>query len=162
MSGVIFDAAAEAHLLHHFEVEFRAHLNPLRFKKLSMRLKPFDLVVEFFANGSKRSLHFVVRGHELLCRIKDEPVEFFQGLPGQRIEACDQINFITEKFDADRFLIEGGGMNFDHVAASSKSSTSEGNVVALVKHIDQLREQELPGYLLPFRDGAYHVCVIFR
>src|ERR1700722_19345879 len=130
MSGVIFDTTAEAHLLHHFEIEFCAHLNPLRFKELSVCFKPFNSVIEFFPDGSQRPLHFFVWGHELLCWIKNEPVQFFQCLAGQRIEAGNQVNFVAEKFDADRFLIEGGWMNFDHIAPGSKSSTSEGDIVA--------------------------------
>ena len=78
MPGVVFNPAAKAHLLHHFQVEFRAHLDPLGFKILSVRFKPFDPVIEFLPNGLERPLHFVVRGHELLGRIEDESVEFFQ------------------------------------------------------------------------------------
>src|SRR5580704_5843089 len=125
MSGVVFDAAAEAHFLHHFQVELRPHLDPLRFEKLGMRLKPFHSVVQFFANRSERALHLIVRRYELLCRIEDKPVKFFQGLAGKGIEASDQINFVSKELNANRFLIEGGWMNFNHIAAGPESSSRQ-------------------------------------
>src|ERR1700680_3696055 len=161
MSGVIFDAAAKAHLLHHFQVKLRAHLDPLRFEKLSVRFKPFHPLIEFYANRFERTSHFFVWGDELLCRIEGESVKLLHGLAGEWIEARDQINFVTEELDAYRFLIKGGWMDFHHIAASAESSARQRDVVAFVKHIDELCEQAFAGDLLPFNDGTHHVCVIF-
>ena len=55
MSGVILDAAAEAHLLHHFQIKLCAHLDPLCFEKLGVRLQPFHSFVELFANRFEHS-----------------------------------------------------------------------------------------------------------
>ena len=53
VSGVILDAGAEAHLLHHFQIELRAHLDALGFEKLGVCLEPYDPFIEFLANGLK-------------------------------------------------------------------------------------------------------------
>ena len=48
MPRIIFDAATEAHLLHHLQVEHRALMQPLRFEQLAfidqLWLPPFQLL----------------------------------------------------------------------------------------------------------------------
>ena len=58
--------------------------------------------------------------------------------------AGDQIDLVTEEFDPDRFLVEGSRINLHYVAPGAESSTGQGDVVALVKHIHQLGQQKFP------------------
>src|SRR5271166_3703348 len=95
---VVFDPAAEAHFLHHFEIEFGPHLDSLRLEKFCIRFKPFYALVELFPDCSESALHLVVRRDELFGRIEREPIEFFRRVSGEGIEPSDQIDFVPEEF----------------------------------------------------------------
>ena len=46
MPRVILDPVAEAHLLHHLEIVFRAHLQALRLEQFAVLLEPDDALVQ--------------------------------------------------------------------------------------------------------------------
>ena len=132
MPRIIFDAVAKAHLLQHFEIVFGAHAQPLRFEQLGLRFKIDNAMFELVANGTERAIEFVGRGDELFRWIKRDDAERFMGVAGEGIEARDGVEFVAEKFEPDRFLIGGGRINFDHVAAHAELAAREIHVVALV------------------------------
>ena len=50
MPRIILDAVAEAHLLHHLEIVFRAHFEPLRLEQFALRFELDDALVQFVAD----------------------------------------------------------------------------------------------------------------
>ena len=58
---------------------------------------------------------------------------------GERIEARDAIDLVAEELDADRLLVQVRGMHLHHIAAHAESPALEGDVIALVEHVHQLR-----------------------
>ena len=70
VARIIFDAGAEAHFLHHFQIEFRAHLDALRFEQFAVRLEPRDAVAQFLADGQDARASFCLRRDELFRREK--------------------------------------------------------------------------------------------
>src|SRR6185436_15205320 len=113
---------------------------PLRFEKFVVPFEIFDSVFELGPDRLQRAIQLVCRSHELLRRKKCDYAERFARMAGEGIKARDRVDFIAKKFQAHRFLVGGGGINLDHVAANTKLSARERNVVALVKHVDQAAE----------------------
>ena len=71
MPRVILDAVAEAHLLHHLEIVFRAHLQPLRFEQLALRFELDDALDPARSRiEAERAVQLVRRRDELLRRDK--------------------------------------------------------------------------------------------
>ena len=71
--GVVLDAAAEADLLHHLEVERGAHPQPLRLEQLALPFQlgqPFGQLLADGADGAfhRRGAGGVVRGRETPTR----------------------------------------------------------------------------------------------
>ena len=67
MAGVIFNAVAEAHFEHHFDVEFCALAEAFGFEVFAEFFEFSDALVEFFTDGADCALDFVVGGDELFC-----------------------------------------------------------------------------------------------
>ncbi len=61
MAGVVLDALAEAHLLHHLEVILRAHLDALGLEQLALLLELRDALLQFRADGDDGPAQLVHR-----------------------------------------------------------------------------------------------------
>ena len=69
------------------------------------------------------------------------------------------VDFVAEEFDAHGVLGVGGA-KLDRVAAHAEFAARELEIVALVLHFDQPREEVFAGEELALRHGADHVLVI--
>src|SRR5262249_9806649 len=119
-----------------------------------------DALLKLFANGAQRAIQLVRRRYELFRRKKCDHVERFVRMTCQWVEPPDCINFVTEKFESDSFLICTRRINLDHVAAYTESAPPEIDVVALVKHVDQTSEHGLTTDVLPVFDREQHLFVV--
>src|SRR5258708_36126168 len=142
MAGVIFDPAAKSHFLHHLEIELGAHLDPLRFQKFVLAFKPGNTFVQLNANGLDRAAHFFVWGDELFRWKQGESVRSGDGRAGKRIESSDLVDFVSEEFDSNCFLVRGRRIYFYHIASGPKFSTRQSAIVSLVKHVDHPRQHK--------------------
>ena len=70
VARVVFDALAEAHFRHHFQVVFRPHADALGFEEFSFLFELGDLLFEFLADRARGRFHFFAGGDELFCREK--------------------------------------------------------------------------------------------
>jgi hypothetical protein len=70
VAGVVLDALAEAHFLHHFEVVIGAHFQALGFDEFALFLKGSHLLVAFLADVVHGCFHLGAFGDELLGREK--------------------------------------------------------------------------------------------
>ena len=78
VAGVIFDAGAETHFLHHFQIVFGAHLDALGFEQFAVFLKPRDALAQFFADGQDGRLHLICWRDELFGGINHDRVQAFR------------------------------------------------------------------------------------
>ena len=79
-------------------------------------------------------------------------------LAGQRVEGADALDLVAEELDADPALLVGG-QDLDHVAAHAEGAALEVEVVALVLHLDQAREQVAPVERLALAHEQQHAVV---
>ena len=57
--GVVLDASAGANLLHHLQVERRAHAKPLGFQQLVLALQFRESLVELLLDGDRMARDMV-------------------------------------------------------------------------------------------------------
>jgi hypothetical protein len=73
-------------------------------------------------------------------------------LAADRVEAGEPVDLVAEKFDPHRVLGVGGA-KLDRIAAHAEFAARELEIVALVLHLDQPREEIFAGQELPLRHG---------
>ena len=153
VARVIFDAGAEAHFLHHFQVVFGAHLDALGFEQLAVLLEPGDALAQFLADGQNGAFHLVAGRDELFGRENGDGVERFDLVSRQRLEAGEALDFVAEKLDAQPVLAPGG-TQFHRVAAHAELAAREFDVVAVVLQIHQPRAGTVRATMsMPARTG---------
>src|SRR5207249_270029 len=84
------------------------------------------------------------------------------GLSRERVELRDAVDLIPEELDANRRLVLARGMHLHDIAAYAEAASLEGDVIALVKHIDQLPEDHLPGDMLADFQREQHLEKVLR
>ncbi len=136
MARVVLDPVAEAHLLEHLEVVFRAHFQALRLEQAALRFQLDDPVLELVPNGGKRPVQFVGWGDELLRRKESDHAQLLARLAGEGIETRDRVDLVAKKLQPDRLLVGGRGINLDHVAAHPEFSAGKLDVVSPIEHVD--------------------------
>ena len=162
MARVVLDPAAKSHLLDHFQIIFRSHFQPLRLEQLALLFEPDDARVELLADRGHRALQLVVRGDELLRRVERHQRELLLAVAGKRVETGNPVDFIAEEFDAHGRLILAGRLHFHHIAANTEFAAPKADVVALVKHLHQLRERHLARDCLADFHREQHILKVLR
>ena len=159
MARVIFDARANAHFQHHFQVIFRPHLETLGFQQFAAPLEPGDAFGQFLANGQRRAFDFVHGRDELFARINRNARQRFDSMAGQGIEPRDALNPVAEELDAQR-VFGPGGAKLDGIAAHAKLAAGELEVVPAVLQVHDAFEELLARDFLPGADRDHHRFVI--
>src|SRR6185369_2617932 len=143
MSRVVFNAAAETHLLDHLEVKHRALVQALRFDQFALgdqlRLPPLELFANRFDGAfDRRPRHHVVR-----LRIdRHARSVFFDHFAEQRVDRGDRINLVAPELDAVSLVLVTR-VDLDDVAAHAKSSALEVDVGTLVLQLDESLQQHI-------------------
>ena len=141
VAGVVFNALAEPHFMHHFQIVIRAHFDPLGFEQFVLRLEFGNAALHFLADRHHRLFHLVARCGKLFRGKEDVRLESFHDRACQRINAADAFDFVTEKLQPDGGLFEIRGMDLYHIAAHPELATTECDVVPLehqlAQHVDQ-------------------------
>ena len=137
---VVLDARAEADLLHHLEVEGRAHAKPLRLQQLALAFEFGEPLLELDANRADRSLHDLGARDVVRTREDRHRVELLDDLPGQRVQAVERLDLVAEHLDADGELLVDRD-DLDRVTAHTEVASREVDVVALVLHGDELADE---------------------
>ena len=152
VARIVFDAGAETHFLHHFQIVFRPHLNALRLQQPAVPLEPPDALAQFLADGEDGAFHFVAGGHELFRRENHVRLERFQLVAGKRLEARQLFDVIAEKLHAQTVLATGGP-DFHGIAAYPEIAALEGDVVARVLKVHESRKKLIAREFLPHTNG---------
>ena len=162
MARIIFDAAAEAHLFQHFEIEHRALMQSLRLEKFSffdqLWLPPLQLLPNRFDRAlERRARHYVMR-----LRIYRQPRRVFLfDFAEQRIDCRDRINLITPEFDAIRIILITW-INLHDIAAHAKATTFKVDIVPFVLQLDQPLKQSFARYFHARLEKDQHAIVRIR
>ena len=135
MPRVVFDAVAESHLLHHFEIKFGSHADALGLDEFALAFELGNPFFQFPSDSGHGGPKFVMGRNKLLRRKKRERRERGTGMPGQRVKHADPVDFIAKKLDPHSLVIILSRLNLHHVASDPKLPPAEGDVVALVKHL---------------------------
>ena len=157
MAGVVLDAVAVAHLLHHLEVVLGAHFEPLCLEIFPVRLEechPLDHLVTDPPHGN---LHLLLRGDELLRREERQVGEVAPGPAGEGIEDGHPVDLVAEELDPDRLLVVLGRKDLEHVAAHAEPAPGEFDLVPLVEHLDDPLQHLLPGDPIATLEGEDHL-----
>ncbi len=161
MAGVILDAIAVAHLLHHFQIEGGPHLQALRFEELALALQLRDAFVELLADRSHGNAHFIRRSHIVPGSKNGHLADRLDCLSRGRIEAGHAVDLVAEELDPERILGIGGA-ELHRIAAHSELAPAQFVIVALVLHLHQPGEERLAGEEHPGLHGADHTLVVLR
>ncbi len=160
VARVILDAGAEAHLLHHLQIVFRAHLDALGLEQLAFLLEPRDAIAQFLADGEDGAFKFLGRGDELFSGINGDGVVLLQRITKQRIEARDAIDLVPEEFDTQAVL-RIAGAQFHGVTAHAEFAALERDVIAAVLDIDEATEELVARDFLAHLQRDDHGLVVF-
>ena len=136
---VVLDAVAEADLLHHLEVVLRAHAQALGLEQLALLLEPGQALLQLHLDVDDGALHALLAGGVVRGREDREVVDLAQVLAGDEVDAADALDVVAEELDAHRVLLVRG-VHLDGVAPDAELAPHEVHVVALVLHVDELRE----------------------
>ena len=137
---VVLDAVAVADLLDHLEVVLGAHAQPLCLEQLAVGLEPRQALLELGFDADDGFAHDFVAGDIVRGGKHGEVRELAHLLAGERVDDGDALDLVAEQLDArDHLFVRG--MHFDGVAPHSEPAPSEGGVIALVLHVDELTEQ---------------------
>jgi len=159
VARVVLDAGAKAHLFHHLEVVFGAHLDALGLEELAVFLKPDDAFAQFLADGEGGDLELVVGGDELFGGEDGDGGEVFDFVAGEGFEAGEALDLLAEKFEAQAVLAPGG-TDLHGVAANAEVAALEGDVVAGILEIDEPAEELVAGEGAADGDGDDHGGVV--
>ena len=85
VAGIIFNALAVSHLLHHFHIEPRPLFQPLCLKKLVMRFQFLEPYLQFFTYCGDGPFYVAFRCYIMTAWIDCDFTDFFYPFPAQRI-----------------------------------------------------------------------------
>ena len=153
---VVLDSGAEADLLHHLEVERRAHAEPLRLEQLALALELLQALVELVADRADRALHHGAR--DVVQAGTRDRIELRHHLSGERVKAVQRLDLVAG-LDADRELLVDRD-DLDRVAADAERAAGERDVVALVLHGDELADEPIAVDALTDLEGHHGVEVL--
>ena len=136
--AVVFDAFAMADLLHHFQVEAGALLQPLRLDQFAVAHKLGHPLTQLGLDGLDGGHHPVARRHVVAFRVDGEARHFLPHPAGQRVQQAQRFDLVIEQLHPQRQLAVLGRKDVDRVAAHPKRAARKVHVVAAVLHADQL------------------------
>ena len=129
---------------------------------MAVLFKMDDPLLHLRADGALGLLELFIGRHELLRGEEGEDGVVVEDVAGERVKAGDALDLVAEEFEADALLVEVRGAHFHDIAAHAEAAALKGHVVALVEHVDQLREHALAADLLPDFHGEEHFQIVLR
>jgi hypothetical protein len=159
VARVVLDAAAEPDLLHHLEVEGRAHPEALGLEQLALALELGEPLLEFFADTDDRTLHRRGAGRVVRRGEDRDGIHLLEHLARQRMQRVEGLDLVTEHLDADRILFVHRD-DLDRVSANAELAAREVDVVALVLHGDEAPDDGVTRDVLADLEGDHRLEVL--
>jgi len=162
MAGIVLDARAVPHLLHHFQIVARALLQPLRFQQPVLRPELLQPLLQLRLDGRLRAEH-LLRCRHIMGRRKDrDVVSFCHRLAGEHVELREPVDLVAEHLDAHRRIVRRRREDVDRIPMYAERVAGEIHVVPQILHPHQPREDRLLRDLLPRPERQPHGAVILR
>ncbi len=159
---IIFDPLAEAELVEHFEVEARALLDPLGLEELSRFLKVVDSLGELDLDRFDRPQRRRARRHIVARRIDGEARDPLAGVARERVEQGQTLDLVVDERDAQCGLGMLRGEDVEHVASHAERAALELELVSLVLHRHQARNDVALRHLLFLAHVKDHAVIVDR
>ena len=112
---VVLDAVAEADLLHHLDVEGRAHAQSLRLEKLALTIEFGEALGELGLDRADRAVNRLLTRGVVRAGEHRDGVHRSHDVAGERMQGIDRLDLVAEHLDADRELLVHGN-DLDRVA----------------------------------------------
>ena len=114
----------------------------MRFQFLALFAQLGDALVEFLLDGVQRAFHALGAGDIVRSREDMHLTDMVDDVPGNRVEGGDPVDFVAEELDADgQLFIHGDDLH--GIAAHAEGAAREGDVVALVLHVNEFAQQRV-------------------
>ncbi len=153
VAGVVLDAAAEAHLLHHLEVVEGPLLEPLLLDEFDLVVEDIEPLAKLLPDARDGLAHLLLRRDVVRSGVDAVALERPLGLAAQGVDLADGLDDVAEELDAHGGVLLVGGEHLDHVAAHAERAAVKVDVVSLVLDVDEHPEQVVaPELLADLRD----------
>ena len=124
--------------------------------------KMLDALAQLGLDRLDRAQRRLARRHVMARRIDGEARHRMQHPAGERIEHLELLDLVVEQGDPHRVLGVLGREDVDHVAAHAEGSTAEIELVALVLHRHQARQDVALRHLFALAQVQDHAVVLRR
>ena len=159
IAGIVFDARAVAQLTEHFDVVLRALSDALGFDQVAFFLKFPDAHVEVVLDIADSAVDGLARRGIVRRGVDGDVFENHQGVAADYVDGADAVDFVPEKFHAERALVVSGGEDFHHVAAHAEGAALKLDVASVVLNFDQLAHQLVALHRHAGAEGDHHALV---
>ena len=160
MAAVVFDALAEAHFLHHFQVVLGAQAQALGFQQAALAFELGKAFFEFGADAHDGGLHFFSRGDKLLGGEEGVARQAADDFAGEGVNEAEAFDVVVEALNAQGHILDIGGHHFDDIPAGAKGAAFELDVVAFVEHFHEAADEGLAFHGLAGLQRDHHVLII--
>ena len=158
--GIVLNSGAISQLLNHFNIVIRPLCNALRLNQLALLLEILHPRITFLANLSHCPVHFLPGGHIVTGRINCHVVQNARGGAGNHVDFRNALNFISEKFHANGFVMRVYRENLHGVSPHTEHISLKCNVVSLIANFNQLLHQLFLLFGLAGAQRNDHVCIV--
>ena len=139
MHRIVFNSVAIAHFFHHLKVEHCSHSYSLSLQKFAFRFKHFETLGKFNLYFRHRQFHTLFTS-DIVGRRKDDDLgQVTKGFTSYWINHRDSLDSVTEHLEA-RHSFFVCRMNFYRVAANTKVSATERQVIAVILQTNKARQ----------------------
>ena len=162
MAGIVFDAGAVPHFLHHFQVVVGPLFQPLGFQELSLVPKLLQPAVQFLFNGTDGFFQLVRTGDIVGRRENTDMVPLRHCFSGKHIEFRERIHFVPKHFNPNSHIIFRSRKYINRISPHPESVSGEIHIIPHVLHIHQFFNNLVPIDFLSRTEGQAHGTVVFR
>ncbi len=162
MPRIVLDPLAEAQLGEHLEVEAGALLDTLRLDQAPGLLEEVDALAQLRLDRLDSAKRSFARRYVVARRVDGEPRHGVLNPAGQRVENLELFNRILVQGNSNCMLRVFRGEDVDHVAAHAERAAPEIELVAVVLHGDEAREDFALRHLLALAQVQDHAVILGR
>jgi hypothetical protein len=120
IARIILDAGAGAGRLHHFEIENRALLEPLRLQQAAGGVELFEPLAQLGLDRGDRLQQRRARRDVMRVGVDFDEFQFVGVAAGERVELDDGFDLVAEQVDAPGAVLVMRGEDVDGVAAHAE------------------------------------------
>ncbi len=162
VAGIVFNALAEAHFLHHFQIIAGPLLQALSLQEFVLPLKPGQLFLQFGLNALDSFLHQFFGSDKVRSGKNRRMTAVSQDLAGEAIDFGNPLHLIPEELHPDGPVAGAGRKHLQHISTHPKGAAVKVHIVAGILHLYQAAQHLVPGMLAAHPQGKHMLAVLFR